>query len=111
MDHATESLAARKETIESKWPFLTLIGYLDSEYLGIVQNSDATWISMYVLDASMTADVKAQFIDCGESWWWGGKSRGEGETERRRDGGMGRRREPEYGGVVLWGERVGQRGI
>ena len=25
---------------------------------------------MYVLDASMTADVKAQFIDCGESWWW-----------------------------------------
>lgn len=64
------TLEERKSTIEERWPFLTLVRYLNIEHLGIVQNSDQQWVSMYVLDPGMHAAQKAQFIECGESWWW-----------------------------------------
>jgi hypothetical protein len=58
-------------TTQARWPFLTLIKYLNKDYLGIVQNSDANFVHMYVIESNMTADQKKEFVSCGELYWWG----------------------------------------
>jgi len=70
MDNAESDQGQEKDLIQERWPFLTLITYLNNEYLGIVQNSDSNYISMYVLDTGFTPVMKALYIECGESWWW-----------------------------------------
>lgn len=55
----------------SRWPFLTAIRYLNQEYVGIVQNSDANFLHMYVIDQTMSADSRREFLACGELYWWG----------------------------------------
>jgi hypothetical protein len=54
-----------------RWPFLTHIKYLASDYVGIVQNSDVNFVHMYVIDHAWDAELKQEFISCGESYWWG----------------------------------------
>jgi hypothetical protein len=39
--------------------------------VGIVQNSDANFLHMYVIESNMTADEKREFLACGEIYWWG----------------------------------------
>ena len=56
--------------LQEKFPFLTIIRYLNSEYIGIVQNSDANFVSIYVLDPGLTQVMKKEFLHCGETWWW-----------------------------------------
>jgi hypothetical protein len=56
--------------LQEKFPFLTIITYLNTEYIGIMQNSDAQFVSVYVLDPSFTQDMKREFLLCGETWWW-----------------------------------------
>jgi len=52
------------------FPFLTVISYLKIEYVGIIQNADNNFISMYVLTQNYTDEMKQEFIECGEDWWW-----------------------------------------
>lgn len=56
--------------LQEKFPFLTIITYLNTEYIGIMQNSDNQFVSIYVLDPSFTNDMKKDFLLCGETWWW-----------------------------------------
>jgi len=56
--------------LQEKFPFLTMVHYLNSEYIGIVQHADASFISIYVLDHSFTHQMKKEFLQCGETWWW-----------------------------------------
>lgn len=56
--------------IQEKFPFLTIVSYLGTEYIGIIQNSDNNFVSLYVLDASFTQNMKREFLNCGETWWW-----------------------------------------
>lgn len=56
--------------LQERFPFLTIIRYLQSEYIGIVQNADHLFISIYVLDESFTTDMKREFLECGEVYWW-----------------------------------------
>ena len=56
--------------IQEKFPFLTIISHLEKEYLGIIQNADNLFVSIYVIDSSFTAEMKAYFLECGETWWW-----------------------------------------
>ena len=70
MDNAEPNSEYGTAIIQESWPFLTLIHYLNNEYIGIVQNSDQSYISMYVLDSGFTPEMKALFVECGESWWW-----------------------------------------
>ena len=56
--------------LQEKFPFLTIVTYLNNEYIGIMQNSDAQFISIYVLDAVFTSEHKREFLLCGETWWW-----------------------------------------
>jgi hypothetical protein len=56
--------------LQERFPFLTIIKYLKSEYIGIVQNADHLFISIYLLDESFTDSMKREFLECGEIYWW-----------------------------------------
>lgn len=58
------------QILQEKFPFLTIVTYLGKEYIGIMQNSDNSFVSLYVLDGSFTQDMKREFLSCGETWWW-----------------------------------------
>lgn len=57
--------------ILDQFPFLSYGRLVDTEYLGIIQNTDNRMLSMYVLDCIPTEDLRRQFLKCGEDWWWG----------------------------------------
>ena len=56
--------------LQEKFPFLTIVTYLNKEYIGIMQHSDDSFVSLYVLDGSFTQQMKKDFLTCGETWWW-----------------------------------------
>lgn len=58
------------KVLQEKFPFLTIISYLEKEYIGIVQHADQNFISIYILDINNTQESKKVFIDCGDTWWW-----------------------------------------
>ena len=58
------------EILQERFPFLTTIKYLKTQYIGIVQNADHLFISIYVMDESFTAEMKRNFLECGEIYWW-----------------------------------------
>lgn len=53
-----------------KFPFLSYGTLLDTHYLGIIQNSDSQLLSMYVIDMIPTDEMRRDFLQCGEEWWW-----------------------------------------
>ena len=53
------------------FPFLTLVSYGDSEYVGIMQNVDQHMASMYNFDNIRSINDKKEFLELGEEWWWG----------------------------------------
>lgn len=53
-----------------KFPFLSYGTLLDTHYLGIIQNSDSQLLSMYVIDMIPTEEMRRDFLQCGEEWWW-----------------------------------------
>ena len=61
----------RIANILEKFPFLSYGTLLDTEYLGIIQNSDSQLLSMYILDAIPEESLRRLFLKCGEEWWWG----------------------------------------
>lgn len=61
----------RIKTILETFEFLSYGRMLDTHYLGIIQNSDNQLLSMYVLDSIPEGDLRAEFLRCGEDWWWG----------------------------------------
>lgn len=56
--------------LQERFPFLTIVKYLKTQYIGIVQNADHLFISMYILDESFTTEMKKDFLECGEVYWW-----------------------------------------
>jgi len=57
------------EEIFEKYPFLSLVTYGGTEYIGIVQNQDDTVLSMYDY-SKIPEDLKASFLELGDVWWW-----------------------------------------
>lgn len=53
-----------------KFPFLSHIKYGQNEYIGIVQNRDAHCTSFYNYERITETDLKKQFLELGEIWWW-----------------------------------------
>lgn len=58
------------ESILEKFPFLSYGSLLDTQYLGIIQNSDNQLLSMYVLDLIPDEKLRQTFLRMGENWWW-----------------------------------------
>lgn len=56
--------------ILEKFPFLTYGVMHDEEYLGIVQNSDNQFVSMYIIDLIPSEDLRKLFLQLGDRWWW-----------------------------------------
>lgn len=59
-----------KKLLQERFPFLTIISYMDTEYIGIMQNADNSFVSIYILDPSFTNEMKTSFLHLGETWWW-----------------------------------------
>tara|TARA_B100001057_G_scaffold187942_1_gene188736 strand:- start:2270 stop:2641 length:372 start_codon:yes stop_codon:yes gene_type:complete len=57
------------EEIFEKYPFLSLVTYGGQEYVGIIQNQDDAFLSMYDYSRLDTI-MKPKFLELGESWWW-----------------------------------------
>lgn len=58
------------ENCQEKFPFLTIIKHLNKEYIGIIQHADNLFVNIYIMDISFTAEMKRDFLECGETWWW-----------------------------------------
>lgn len=56
--------------ILEKFPFLTYGVMHDEEYLGIVQNSDNQFVSMYIIDLIPNEEQRKLFLQFGDRWWW-----------------------------------------
>lgn len=56
--------------ILEKFPFLTFGVMQDEEYLGIVQNADNQFVSMYILDLIPDEDQRKLLLEFGHEWWW-----------------------------------------
>lgn len=59
-----------KELLE-KFPFLSYGTMNGVQYLGMVQNADSQLISMYLLQEIPTEDLRREFVQCCQEWWWG----------------------------------------
>ena len=59
-----------RKDIEEKFPFLSVVTYGGSEYIGIINNQDAFITSMYIYTDLRSDDDRAKFIELGEVWWW-----------------------------------------
>lgn len=54
-----------------RFPFLSLCRYGTEEYIGIIQNHDATIVAMYVYNHLKTTQDKTLFLELGDEYWWG----------------------------------------
>jgi hypothetical protein len=59
-----------QKTLRDKFPFLTIVQYLGQEYIGIIQNCDNQFVSIYILDGTFSTEMKLDFLKCGDTWWW-----------------------------------------
>lgn len=59
----------RKE-IEENYPFISVVTYGGSEYVGIITNQDAFVTSMLVYSNLRSLEEKKKFLELGETWWW-----------------------------------------
>jgi len=59
-----------RQTTEQQLPFISVINYGESEYVGIIINQDQYVTSFYDIDAIKTPDEKTIFLEIGETWWW-----------------------------------------
>ncbi len=65
----TENTQKILEILE-KFPFLTYGVMQGEEYLGIIQNSDNQFTSMYILDLIPDENSRKIFMEFGHDWWW-----------------------------------------
>jgi len=63
-------MANLRDNIEQNLPFISVLNYGNDEYVGIIINQDQYVTSFYDLNAILSAEDKATFLEIGEIWWW-----------------------------------------
>ena len=58
------------ENLQENFPFISVINYVNQEYVGIIINQDAQVTSIYDYSAIRTELEKSRFLELGEAWWW-----------------------------------------
>ena len=58
------------EKLAEKYPFITLCVYATTEYVGIIQNQDDAITTIYDFGAIQDIEVKRQFLELANVWWW-----------------------------------------
>jgi len=66
----TVFMANLRENIEEQLPFISVLHYGDTEYVGIIINQDQYVTSFYDLASILSIEEKAEFLEIGEIWWW-----------------------------------------
>ena len=54
----------------TEFEFLTGLLYRETEYIGIVVNSDNHLITFYDLDSLPSAEAQKALLTLGDLWWW-----------------------------------------
>jgi len=63
-------MAKLRENIQEQLPFISVLHYGESEYVGIIINQDQYVTSFFDLSMLKTAEDKAGLLEIGEIWWW-----------------------------------------
>jgi hypothetical protein len=58
------------DNLQQNFPFISVINYVEQEFVGIIINQDAQITSMYDFAGLKTEEEKQQFLELGEAWWW-----------------------------------------
>jgi hypothetical protein len=58
------------QNLQENFPFISVITYVDKEYVGIIINQDAAITSIYDYSSLRTEAEKTKFLELGEIWWW-----------------------------------------
>jgi len=56
--------------LQENFPFISVITYVDQEYVGIIINQDTAITSIYDYSSLKTEQEKTKFLELGEVWWW-----------------------------------------
>ncbi len=56
--------------LSEQYPFITLCIYASTEYVGIVQNQDATVTTIYDFGSIHEPVLKQRFLELANTWWW-----------------------------------------
>ena len=56
--------------LQENFPFISVVTYVNHEYVGIIINQDAQVTSIYDYSAIKTEEEKQRFLQLGEAWWW-----------------------------------------
>lgn len=52
-------------------PFITVCSVASQDYVGIMQNRDDNYTTIYDYGAIADIRVKQKFLELGDQWWWG----------------------------------------
>ena len=56
--------------LSEKYPFITVVMYGNTEYVGIIQNRDKLVTTMYDFGRITEIALKKKFLELAEIWWW-----------------------------------------
>ena len=56
--------------LSEKYPFITVVMYGNTEYVGIIQNRDKLVTTMYDFGRITDIELKKRFLELAEVWWW-----------------------------------------
>jgi len=56
--------------IEKNFPYISVVTYGGSEYVGIIANQDQYVTTMFVYNSLKTEKEKQRLLDLGSVWWW-----------------------------------------
>jgi hypothetical protein len=58
------------KSLLDQYPFLSYLTYGGNDYVGVIQNSDDSIITIYDYSAVRTLEEKQRYLELGEQWWW-----------------------------------------
>ena len=56
--------------LQENFPFISVVNYVDKEYVGVIINQDSQITSFYDYTSLRTEEEKSKFLELGEIWWW-----------------------------------------
>lgn len=51
-------------------PFITVVSYANQDYVGIMQNRDDQYTTIYDYGSIVDMKSKEKFLELGDVWWW-----------------------------------------
>jgi hypothetical protein len=58
------------ENLQHNFPFISVVTYVNQEYVGIIINQDSNITSFYDYSSLKTEEEKQKLLELGEAWWW-----------------------------------------